>query len=327
MKQSFSNINTHLGLTAYHGTCRAFEEFAPFSHFGSEKAALERIEYHKKYNDEDKAFTLFRPKDFVPTRFDDGYVLNVNLDIKNPYFIADMPTNEILVDDAIVENYFEKSETFFKNIYDASPTLRKIMAFDLAVLLEKQAKALYEELQTQERFSRPWTDFIFNAPWDLSVEQRLQEIQMGALFTPYPKLNNPNMKFVKDIEHVQAQRMIRFFESKGFDGFAYVNIGEDKGHISYANFRPEQVTILNTDMHQEMLNRANQENIYVFKKRDLTAYSTLQARQKAERALVKIQEDYFNLYQPSKLDKLDKTDLFQYHYFKLTQKMFEPNER
>ena len=76
-----------------------------------------------------------------------------------------------------------------------------------------------------------------------------------------------------------------------------------------------------------MLNRANQENIYVFKKRDLTAYSTLQARQKAERALVKIQEDYFNSYQPSKLDKLDKTDLFQYHYFKLTQKMFEPNER
>lgn len=75
---------------------------------------MERVEYHKKYNDEDKAFALFRPKDFVPTRFDDGYVLNVNLDIKNPYFIADMPANEILVDPAIVENYFEKSETFSK---------------------------------------------------------------------------------------------------------------------------------------------------------------------------------------------------------------------
>lgn len=116
-------------------------------------------------------------------------------------------------------------------------TLRKIMAFDLVVLLEKQAKAFYEELQTQERFSRPWTDFIFNAPWDLSVEQRLQELQMGALFTPYPELNNPNMKFVKDIEHVQVQRMIRFFESKGFDCFAYVNIGEDKGHRASRYFK------------------------------------------------------------------------------------------
>lgn len=76
-----------------------------------------------------------------------------------------------------------------------------------------------------------------------------------------------------------------------------------------------------------MLNCANQENIYVFKKRYPTAYSTPQARREAKQALDKIREDYFKSYQPSKLDKLDKTDLFRYHYFKLTQKMFEPNER
>lgn len=327
MTNSLLNQNIHKGITAYHGTCRAFEEFAPFSHFGTKKAAQERIDYHKKYNGEDKAFSLFRPKDFVPTRFDNGYILKVMLDIKKPYFITDMPSNEILVDHAIVDNYFEKSENFFKNIYDASPVLRKIMAFDLAVFLEKKASALYEEWQGQKRLNHPWTDFIFNAPWDLSSEQKVQELQMGALFTPYPEFNNANMKYLKDLRSVQAQRMIHFFQSKGFDGFSYVNLGEDKGHISYANFRPEQVVILNHDKHQEILSRASQENIYIFKKRDLTASSTPQARQQAKRELDKIREDYFKSYQPSELDEIDKKSLFGYHYFKLTHKIFESKER
>lgn len=60
------SINT----VAYHGSTDDITEFRPFSHFGSEKAALDRMDYKKVKN---------------------GKVYKVELNIKNPLTIKDFP--------------------------------------------------------------------------------------------------------------------------------------------------------------------------------------------------------------------------------------------
>jgi hypothetical protein len=60
------SINT----VAYHGTTDDISEFRPFSHFGSETAATDRMDYKKVKN---------------------GKIYKVQLDIKNPLMIKDFP--------------------------------------------------------------------------------------------------------------------------------------------------------------------------------------------------------------------------------------------
>ena len=43
------------------------------------------------------------------------------------------------------------------------------------------------------------------------------------------------------IKNVSLQRMIRYLETEGYDGFVYKNDCEDIGQRSYIIFRPEQV--------------------------------------------------------------------------------------
>ena len=48
--------------------------------------------------------------------------------------------------------------------------------------------------------------------------------------------------------HLALQRMIKYFEYLGYDGFHYINEYEDPGHISYIPFRPEQIIRLDQEI-------------------------------------------------------------------------------
>ena len=84
-KLGYDTIPAYIGLTksdsygereevdeeiAYHGTTDDINEFHPFTHFGTEKAAKDRMEYKK---------------------IKDGKIYKVDLDIKNPLKIKDFP--------------------------------------------------------------------------------------------------------------------------------------------------------------------------------------------------------------------------------------------
>lgn len=69
-EESSLNESKAINTVAYHGSTDDITQFLPFSHFGSEKAALDRMDFKKVKN---------------------GKVYKVELDIKNPLEIKDFP--------------------------------------------------------------------------------------------------------------------------------------------------------------------------------------------------------------------------------------------
>jgi hypothetical protein len=134
-------------IIAYHGTDTEIAKFRPLTHFGSEKAASDRIGYKKLKN---------------------GKVYKVKLDIKNPAVIRDFPGVH-------------------------APTQ---FAFAL-----KDAKI-----------------FNYDEMYSVSEHAGKPEIQIPIL--------------------------VKLLKSKGYDGIAYKNRYEDKGHISYVILDPDQVTLV-----------------------------------------------------------------------------------
>ena len=137
-------INEIIG---YHGTDSEITKFRPLTHFGSEKAATDRITYKKLKT---------------------GQVYRVELDIKNPAIIKDFPGVH--------------APTHF--------------AFAL-----KDAK-------------------IFNHDEMYSVTQHAGKPE------------------------IQIPILVKLLKSKGYDGLAYKNRYEDKGHMSYVILDPAQATLI-----------------------------------------------------------------------------------
>lgn len=76
-----------------------------------------------------------------------------------------------------------------------------------------------------------FVDVIFMEPFSMSDSAVISELMTDNLYLPTTnRYANAN--------HLTAQRMIHYFETMGYDGFHYVNMHEDIGHISYVPFRP-----------------------------------------------------------------------------------------
>lgn len=137
-------------ITAYHGTDSEILQFRPLTHFGSEKAASDRIAYKKLKN---------------------GRVYRVELDIKNPAIIKDFPGVH-------------------------APTQ---FAFAL-----NDAKI-----------------FDYDEMYSVSQHAGKPEIQIPIL--------------------------IKLLKSKGYDGIAYKNRYEDRGHTSYVILDSNQANVVTSD--------------------------------------------------------------------------------
>ena len=84
-------------------------------------------------------------------------------------------------------------------------------------------------------------DYIFSEPFKMPYQDVQNDLRNDNLYTP---------EFEEiDRYHLSFQRVIQYFESLGYDGFHYVNQYEDRGHISYIVFRPEN--IIRTDIKTE----------------------------------------------------------------------------
>lgn len=112
-------------------------------------------------------------------------------------------------------------------------------------------------------YKRILSDFIFVNPFTKSEDDLRKELNAESLYNPEMKacrsteipsfLFSARSHLNRDVfnlaEKVAFQRMIRFLEGEGYDGFVYVNEYEDKGKNSYIIFRPQQV--FNLDGAQE----------------------------------------------------------------------------
>ncbi len=112
-------------------------------------------------------------------------------------------------------------------------------------------------------------DYIVKAPFEsTSWENVKNELEKDSL---YEVSRNKTSEEASDRYHLFLQRMIHYFESCGFDGFHYVNHFEDKGHISYVPFRPENIIRLDLDNIPNKSYRENNKEFFVSEgKRDLS---------------------------------------------------------
>lgn len=116
---------------------------------------------------------------------------------------------------------------------------------------------------TRTKYKKVLSDFIFVDPFTKSETDLRKELSAENLydFKEDPRKSKEIPSFLSSIyplinrdcfnlaEKVAFQRMIRFLEGEGYDGFVYSNEYEDKGNNSYIIFRPQQV--FNTNGNQE----------------------------------------------------------------------------
>ena len=110
------------------------------------------------------------------------------------------------------------------------------------------------------KYKQTLAEFIFLNPFTRSESELKRELSSDSLYhlplpphiTSMPAFLAPVLKQARSLpfelpEHVAFQRMIRFLEGEGYDGFVYRNDYEDKGNDSYIIFRPWQVFMANSD--------------------------------------------------------------------------------
>ena len=111
--------------------------------------------------------------------------------------------------------------------------------------------------EDQMNYKRLITHFIFSDPFAQSRDNLIKELSCETLYDVSDVLKNVQHEnypsYLRHLgeksrqvpfhlaEAVAFQRMIRFFEGEGYDGFKYRNEYEDMGEYSWMNMRSEQV--------------------------------------------------------------------------------------
>jgi hypothetical protein len=157
--------------------------------------------------------------------------------MKRPLYVHDLGMHTIENYKKIVLQELEK-DTYTNLMIKEHPVLQK---FAIAGMLMNA----YQEQQTVP----PIYDMIFKDPMDeekMSSFDVANELYCEKLYPVVAQTGEDDMTNTDKVnrQHLIFQRMIRFFESRGYDGFVYHNRGEDKGHLSYIAFRPDQVVRL-----------------------------------------------------------------------------------
>lgn len=214
----------------YHGTYRNFEKFRPLSHFGSLQAA--------------KRILILGPKAEVVSDFNEIYFDNKKSDVKEL-----SKQSKIIPVKLNINNTYELQDieavhdlSFYKNV------LLYHFMYDMRL---SNIPKLY--------------DYIASYPFN-KMEQKdvVKELLSDSLYEPdksafFDVVNRRNLFF---------QRMIQYFESMGIDGFHYTNNYEDKGHISYVPFRPENIIRQDISLPVQKYNIKSAKNIDDFGFRD-----------------------------------------------------------
>lgn len=195
--------------TFYHGTLSAFERFRPLSHFGSYRAASQRIENCKEPRIE--TLDMSAREQYFDFSHNDGTapakcrnIIPVQLNLTNTYELQDINATP---------DYTYWRDSFLHYL------------------------AVDQQLPKCPDFY----DYIFHAPFHMDIADVRAELATDTLY-PFPSKRVAAFQpATVDKYHLCFQRMIHFWESRGFDGFHYMNYYEDRGHISYVVFRPENI--------------------------------------------------------------------------------------
>lgn len=281
-------------LTVYHATEQRFETFFPLSHFGSITAAQTRI---KKFS-----HTKHVACSFVESAGD--CFKNINLMLKTILNSIQSPKKEkryvnepiyIPVHLALRHPKRMIEMGFYRSGYKDDLLYRMIkdqLTFGFRFYrhltsVHKKNMALYQVVASLK--VPPMYDFIFVNPFKITDEAVNYELGLEHLYPILGKLNkNPNKD---DLLHfnieqqlsnnsyvnrmnLSMQRMIRYWEALGYDGFIYENTVDDNGAFSYVIFRPEQAIRLDREGQYQTfpvyINPKNQQKLDEIRDRTLS---------------------------------------------------------
>lgn len=238
-------------LKVYHGTTISFQYFRPLSHFGTKKAAqdiLRKVRNVKEevLRDKTDSETIAeldlhynnkknKENDFPLSHMDPaGYLIPAYLKIKHPIIIPDVGCHT-------VETYKKALVHFLlsKQWQTVVPLRHGCEIFNPLGDKGKKYPRFFGEICKKADFL-PMIRFIFDEPLSLPIKRVRHELSLEKLYTP---CQNETRDVAAEVDryHLIFQRMIRFCESQGCDGFSYINREEDHGSQSYIIFRPNQV--------------------------------------------------------------------------------------
>lgn len=233
-------------LILYHCTDSAFEEFYPLSFFGTKTAAktvgfelacchrLQTInschipDYQqvkeKKLIDE---MAWLQLQNVQKLR-----LIPVCLHLKNPLKVTDTLTHTIDDFKNIILSFFEQ-ESYSALMKTKFPILQQ---FGIAKILLDYACAKMP----------PVFDMIFKEPLQMRTEDIAKELRLEKLFQvkevdANASDNDKKEAAFENVKNISLQRMIRYLEKRGYDGFAFRNWTDDNGSMTYIAFRPEQI--------------------------------------------------------------------------------------
>ena len=230
-------------LPFFHSTpCEKIERFLPLSHFGTQAAAHMRsmhfiyrslgiqepailpkaipFQLLKKFNQQKDAPKLQMQK--------------VYLAMKSPLKIPDLTHHS-------VEQYYR----WFSDKY--APKSQYLSGSERCEGdVVGSARTKYKKVLSNFIFLDPFVqsesdlkkEIKAESFYDVTQEEKVSPNIPSFLFPVASQINKTNFYLA---EKVVLQRMMRYLEGEGYDGFVYQNEYEDKGQNSYIVFRPEQV--------------------------------------------------------------------------------------
>ena len=225
----------------FHSSMRKEDPFYALSHFGTQKAAFDRLRDLQDRIDEKKGkfyeqvqrnrWKLY-PK--VYTSF---------LKMVRPLFIPDLGVHDKEEYRRLFLYYLLvklKGEHYIHSFYELPS--KDSFLFPSAVseeMLINQKQKEFNRFISTIVFPKEY-DFIFNDPLRMDHKEIKKELFLGKLY-PLSKDKTDYKRKEKDATYLTYQRMVRFFYKEGYDGFVYKNINEDKGSLSYIIFHHNQV--------------------------------------------------------------------------------------
>ena len=134
-------------------------------------------------------------------------------------------------------------------------------------------------------------DFIFHQPLRMDIKEVEKELVWGGMY-PLVKSEKNEEENSAIRENLIYQRMIRFFQSEGFDGFKYKNEIEDKGADSFIIFHPNQVFYA-SELNNEQFKEKTNPNEDILRKHEASYLNKCQSIKLTEEKIKKLAYPYF----------------------------------
>ena len=223
----------------YHATpCKEkIESFLPLSHFGTKTASQMRFVHfaYEACGIDEPVYPLKELPDFFKgKKVPQITTYAVNLCIKNPLKIPDLTNHSLQQYYNWFSQFYSPKSKFLTGLERCEGDIvgpakikykKHLSDFIFVVPFTKSEKDLKDELLAER---------LYDAKYSCHVSKYIPSF----LFSVRSQINRDCFSLA---EKVAFQRMIRFLEGEGHDGFVYQNDHEDRGNNSYIIFRPQQV--------------------------------------------------------------------------------------